>query len=196
MANKSGRKRVRTKLSMQHAQKLGSMVIMKGANEAGQVNYTWDVVQKCRLEHCPARNQCHYVADLMEGDDCKIMKKYIRAASLVLYDAQKDMTSVQRYQIGMHIIPLYKTLCKMKIEEVGIIDAVSMTSRGTMQVNPIYKEMREIIKVIDQVWKSIGMRANTIETPVFANGKTNYYDAMEKEAFASMPSKVTPIRKK
>jgi hypothetical protein len=172
------------------------MNIVKGTNDKGEVSYTWDVAQKCRLHLCPAKERCPFLEHAKEGDDCKIMKKYLRAASLVLYDAQEDMTSVQRYQVGMHIIPLYKTLCKMKIEEIGILDAVTMTSRGTMQVNPIYKEMREIIKVIDQVWKSIGVKAETVGTPGFSTAKPNYYDAMEKEAFASMGANVTPIRKK
>ena len=196
MAGKKGMRKKLPKLAQQHNQKLGSMNIMKGSDSKGEVTYSWDVVQKCRFEQCPAATHCHYISELTEGDDCRIMKKYMRAASLVLYAAQSEMTSIQRYQVGMHIIPLYKTLCKMKIEEVGIVDAVTLTSRGTMQVNPIYKEMREIIKVIDQVWKSIGLRGGAVEAPKFGEGQTNYYDAMEAEAFAAMGDKVTPIRKK
>jgi len=55
--------------------------------------------------------------------------------------------------------------------------------------------------VIDQVWKSIGAGASKLGDlkPDFApKGQTggNYYDAMEKEAFATMPDNVTAIRKK
>ena len=198
MAGKPGNKKRKFKLSAQHATKLGTMNIMKGSNNKGEVTYTWDAVQTCRLHTCPAASRCHYLPELREGDECKIMKKYLRSVSLVMYEAQGDMTSAQRFQVGMHIIPLYKTLCKMKIEEVGIVDAVSMTSRGTMQVNPIYKEMREIIKVIDSVWKSIGVKADAPKMAGFDKmdsdgAKYNYYDKMEKDAFAQMDN-VTPIK--
>ena len=195
----SGRKREQ-KLPPNHALKLGKINIVKGTDNKGQMTYSWDVIQKCRGANCPAAEQCPYVGELSDEDDCRVMKKYMRSVSLVLFTSVKGATAAQRYQIGMHIIPLYKTLCKMKIEELGISAAVSMTSRGTMQVNPIYKEMREIIKVIDQVWKSIGVgRLKEGTEPDFSSRPEesgNYYDAMEKEAFASMGDNVTPIRKK
>jgi len=189
------------KLGQAHGVKLGKMDIVKGVKH-GMVNYAWDVVQKCQGVDCPACMVCPYIEVLTVEDECKVMKRYMRSVSLVMYEAQsKNITAAQRYQIGMHIIPLYKTLCKMKIAELGVRDVMQVTSRGTMQVNPIYKEMREIIKVIDQVWKSIGVGASKLGDikPDFApKGQTggNYYDAMEKEAFATMPDNVTAIRKK
>jgi hypothetical protein len=195
----AGRKKEQ-KLSPTHTQKLGKINIVKGTDSKGEMTYSWDVIQKCRGVNCPAAEQCPYVGELTDEDDCRVMKKYMRSVSLVMFNSVKGATAAQRYQIGMHIIPLYKTLCKMKIEELGITAAVSMTSRGTMQVNPIYKEMREIIKVIDSVWRSIGVGRTRMSTEIdFSPNKEesgNYYDAMEKEAFASMGDKVTPIRKK
>jgi hypothetical protein len=199
---KKGPSKETIKLAPTHKIKLGKMDIYK-SNKDGMVNYAWDVVQKCQGVDCPAATQCPHVKDLLTEDDCKIMKNYMRSVSKVMYEAQSDnISSAQRYQIGMHIIPLYKTLCKMKIAELGIGNVTERTPRGTYQVNPIYKEMREIIKVIDQVWKSIGVRQGGglgDMKPDFApKGQTggNYYDAMEKEAFATMPDNVTAIRKK
>jgi len=195
-------KRQTIKLGQAHGVKLGKMDIVKGVKH-GMVNYAWDVVQKCQGVDCPAHEMCPYIEVLAVEDECKVMKRYMRSVSLVMYEAQsKNITAAQRYQIGMHIIPLYKTLCKMKIAELGIGSVTQMTSRGTLQIHPIYKEMREIIKVIDQVWKSIGVSQVAglgDKKPDFApKGQTggNYYDAMEKEAFATMPDNVTAIRKK
>ena len=205
LSSTSGRKKgtgQKIKLATQHGMKLGKMDIYKSTKN-GMVNYAWDVVQKCQGVDCPAAMTCPHIEHLTTDDDCKIMKNYMRSVSLVMYEAQsKNITVAQRYQIGMHIIPLYKTLCKMKIAELGIGNVTMATSRGTLQIHPIYKEIREIIKVIDQVWKSIGVgRVDGLGSlkPDFApKGQKggNYYDAMEKEAFATMPDNVTAIRKK
>ena len=197
----AGAPKTKVKLHHRHGIKLGKMDIYKSTKN-GMVNYAWDVVQKCQGVDCPAAEVCPQIENLTTDDDCKIMKNYMRSVSLVMYEAQsKNITAAQRYQIGMHIIPLYKTLCKMKIAELGIANVTQMTSRGTLQIHPIYKEMREIIKVIDVVWKSIGVSKGGLGNlkPDFApkgGDVGNYYDAMEKEAFATMPDNVTAIRKK
>lgn len=194
-------KKQKIKLTHAHGVKLGKMDIVKGIAKGGVVNYAWDVVQKCSGVDCPAATTCPYIGDLTTEDECKVMKRYMRSVSLVMYEAQrKEITSAQRYQIGMHVIPLYKTLCKMKIAELGVQDVTIITPRGTLQIHPIYKEMREIIKVIDQVWKSIGvkapMKAPAPDFSVPGSDDVNYYDAMEKESFANLDAKVTPMRKK
>ena len=194
------KKRAKATLPNQHVTKLGSMNIVKGSVGGGDINYTWDTVSECRLENCPAATRCHYLDGMSAGEECKIMKKYLRAVSMILYDDHIEISAAQRLQIGMHIIPLYKTLCKMKIEEVGIVSALHETSRSTLQVNPVYKEIREIIKVIDNVWKSIGVKpVRKVGEPDFGapiSSASNYYDEMEKESFANVKGKVTRLKRR
>jgi len=181
-------KKKRPTIPVTHAVKIGTMAVQKGLNNEGEQTYSWDVVQKCMHENCPALDTCHYEAHVESDGICKVLKAYIRSATLVLYNEQKDLSAAQRFQVGMHIMPLYKILCKLKIEEVGVVRAVTTNSRGTLVVNPLYKEIRETIKTIDVVWRSIGVqgakRPNT--SPTFGDGSSNYYDKMEAEALEDM----------
>ncbi|MCP3681909.1 MAG: hypothetical protein GY861_04390 [bacterium] len=70
------------------------------------------------------------------------------------------------YQIGIHLMPLYKNLCKLKIEELGVKQAVTMnTKSGRDQINPIYKEIREHIKIIQMMWRDIGLKGAQLPPP-------------------------------
>ena len=186
------------KLSQTHTMRLGKMVITKGPNECGDTIYAWDVVQRCTHENCPASLQCQYKSSIEEEGERKVMRNYIRSISMVLVqEGEEKLSALKRYQIGMHIIPLYKTLCKLKIEEVGVERIVTETPRGTLVANPLYKEMRETVKAIDQMWRNLDWSAASAEgvSPKFQSD-TSYYDAMEKQAFAEMSDKVRPLRKK
>ena len=176
-----------TKLPMAHSLKLGTMNIRKGADSDGTATYAWDVGQKCRHAECPALPECHYEVNVESDGDCRVFRNYVRAASVVLYQDQVGLTTAERFQIGMHIIPLYKILCKMKIEEVGVRSVVSLTDRGSFQVHPIYKEIRETIKTIDQAWKSINMpKSKQPHESPFTSSSGNYYDKMEAAALDDM----------
>jgi hypothetical protein len=177
----------RKKLTPTHNVKLGKMVVSKGLDHDGESMYVWDVGQKCMHKSCPALEQCQYEEGASEGANCMVMQKYIRSASIILYANQKGLTSAQRFQIGMHIMPLYKILCKLKIEEVGVTRIVSTTERGSLVANPLYKEIRDTIRAIDSVWKSIGAQDVKINiSPDFGSSSENYYDRMEKNAMTDM----------
>lgn len=184
------------KLAQAHALKLGTLQIRKGVDEEGYATYTWDVSSPCTHEDCPAYSKCHYEPRVGEDGECKVLKSYLRSAAVVLYESNKEMTAAQRYQIGMHILPMYRILCRMKIEEIGVERVSYRDDKGIFRVNPLYKEIRETIKAIDAIWKSIGVKASEQPStqPDLGFAGNNYYDAMEKSAFAD--SKVTPIRGK
>ncbi len=175
------------KLRLSYSNKLGSMAVQKGNNTEGNMTYSWDVGQKCQHQDCPAIVECHYEEKIEEGGICKVMRNYIRSAAVVLYESQKGISAAQRFQIGMQIMPLYRILCKLKIAEVGVINPVYHTERGSIGVHPIFKEIRETIKSIDVVWRGLGVKPKA--QPITDFGKAtggNYYDAMEKAALADM----------
>jgi hypothetical protein len=192
------------KLNTTHKMKMGTIQVSKGTaiDGSGSPIYSWDVGELCRHQDCPAINKCHYEENIDEGGECKVMHNYMRSAALTVYENEKKMTSMQRYQVGMHIIPLYRILCKLKIAELGVVNIVNHTDRGTMQINPLYKEIRETIKMIDFVWKTVSFALRPSKDPDSAvpdfgdPSADNYYDAMEKEAFAETKTNVRPMRKK
>jgi len=180
--NKRLKRRLTHKLPMRHENTLGKLNLTKGKNDEGLTTYSWDVVQKCRHERCPALKLCSYGESILEGGDCKVMKSYLRGAALAMYENQKGLTQSQRYRIGMHIMPLYRQLVRMKIEEIGLESASYISTTGNPGVHPVYKEIRETIKAIESTWRAIGIQ----ELPMgikdidFEGG--SYYDEMEKEA--------------
>lgn len=172
------------KLPTVHSLKLGTLAVQRGNNNEGEMTYCWDVGQTCMHQACPAINECHYEEHIPKDGKCKVLRGYLRSAAVILYETQVGLSAAQRYQIGMHLIPLYKTLCKMKIEEAGIVRVLNTNDRGTIQVNPLYREIRDTIKVIDAVWRSIGVQKKKQPKggPSFGESGSNYYDAMEKAA--------------
>jgi len=176
----------RKTISKTHELRLGDMALSRGLDDAGNTMVSWDMVDKCRHEDCPALDQCPYEAAINNGGRCQIMLRYMKAASMTLYNHREQMTSAQRYQVGIHIMPLYRTLCRMKIEEIGVERILYRDDKGMFRINPLYKEIRETIKVIDAVWKSIGV--TEVEAPPSKpfSGKNSYYDAMQKDAMGDM----------
>jgi hypothetical protein len=86
-------------------------------------------------------------------------------------------------------MPLYKILCKLKIEEMGVVQAVLPGKYGA-RANPVYKEIRETIKLIAYMWKSIGLGKggdfpSTGAIPFESDNEGGYYTQMEKSHQAS-----------
>jgi len=116
---------------------------------------------------------------------------YLRAAQDVITEnlPAEMVTEGMTYQVGMHLLPLYKVLCRLKMEEILIRsqDVVLENARGVRYINPVYKEIRETIKLIQAMWRDIGLKkalTPTVPDDPFAGRDTlgNYYDSMEKVA--------------
>jgi hypothetical protein len=65
---------------------------------------------------------------------------------------------------------------------------VSTDEKGKKSINPLYKEIREYIKLIEQMWKSVGI-TNVALNPPGDEGfhpDDNYYEEMEAGAMADI----------
>lgn len=165
--------------------------------------YAWDATPICLGARCPVFALCHYETKQrveQEGATikCTVMVNYLKGCIDVVMDNFGDkLDEGTMFRVGMHLIPLYKILCRLKIEELAVERGVSVSARGMVQISPIYREMRETIKTIDAMWEKLGLtltptsRAmpNTVDLGGGVEG--SYYDKMEAEAMAEFEKKGT-----
>ena len=146
----------------------GSLSISKGKlrdtlDEDSEVNditfYSWDAMQDCRVEECPAFRMCVYE----KRGKCMIMQKFLKACASSLIFKNPDINQDTVFRVGTELMPLYAQMVRFFIEEIAIKDA-SSTNRGKISVHPIFKEIRECIKLIGITRQKIGI-GNGIEVP-------------------------------
>ncbi len=150
----------------------------------------WDFAIPCTYETCPLYQKCTYVTQWMmrkdelgepgRTDQCRMQQRYIKS---IIYSFVEKMTNAKKTEqenvikLGFHLIPLYSQLFKFKMHEYGNKEIVMWTSRGDSKINPVYKEIREIIKTITSVWKDIGSSVKMKANPTTI-GDTAFIDAM------------------
>ncbi len=153
-------------LPKRYDMELGRMHVVKGRDHTGMKQMmSWETVKPCRGERCPAYDLCEYWVKNRPGLKCKVEKTYLRAVTSSIY---RNYISVLDepilLRIGLHLMPIYQNLCRLKIAEVGITDILDEDSKGKSFINPLYKEMREHIKLLEQTWRSLGLSEYFIET--------------------------------
>jgi len=142
---------------------IGRMHVMKGKDHTDTKQIvTWETVKPCRGERCPAFEMCEYNAGQRK---CRVESVYLRAVASIIYRnyiSVLDEPTLMR--VGMHLMPIYQNLCRLKIAEVGIANMVETDAKGKSTISPIYKEMREHIKLLEQTWRSLGLTQYFIES--------------------------------
>jgi hypothetical protein len=140
----------------------------------------WDVIDDCINERCPIRNLCTFE----KSGKCGVQRQYVRSVVRVIFNSLAPSIGESTFmEIGMHIIPLYKQLCKLKIYELSVEVPVRVTERGGRVINPVFKEIRATIQLIHKMWRELRLNA-----PPPAGGdpdprdpqKMDYYDQLEK----------------
>jgi len=132
----------------------------------------WDFTQECDRENCLINEYCPYetakvrvsktTKDTKYMNKCVLHAKYLRSvftAALSKMD-EKTMSLENSIKLGYHLIPLYNQLFKFKLTEYGLQHqpVMGMSSRGGMQVNPLFREIRDTIKALTAVWKDLGSK--------------------------------------
>jgi len=132
-------------------EKLTGVKIHKGVTGNGQEVplVTWDAVPHCDPEHCPIVDDCPYAK---EGR-CTLRRNYQKYVVDTVLSGMSNITHEQMLLIGMHLIPLYNQLIIFKIHVLNE-PAVILTKKGPM-TNPVFKEIRAIMKSIAEVLKDL-----------------------------------------
>ena len=114
----------------------------------------------CEGEECLAFDVCTYTClDSSLGTPrCEVMKIYLESVASEIYSLFKhSLDQSQTFRIAHHLLPLYKTLCRLIIDEFGVKSSLRVGKSGKVTMNPIYREIRETIKTIEGAWSLIGI---------------------------------------
>ena len=115
---------------------------------------SFDSVSLCLGDDCLAVSLCPYE----KIGKCTVQLKFIQNTIKTIWSVYgMDLGQSQLYRIGTQLLPLYGILCKIWITEVGIKHVLEKRGSKGVFIHPIYKELRETIKTIDSLWKSLGL---------------------------------------
>lgn len=155
--------------------RIGQIRLEKGQwNAKGVKDFylvAWDFAVPCDYEKCVVYDRCTYLEKwtMREGkeglgkagrtDKCVMQMRYLRNVMTAFVGKMKQTQKNEQEDIikfGFSLLPLYAQLFKFKLYEFGNNDVMVYSARGDSKINPVYKEIREIIKTIHGVWRDIG----------------------------------------
>ena len=166
------------------AMQMGKIIIRKGVDDDASVLVQWDAMPLCIDTECAIFTRCHYKKD--REKPCTLMKQYVKSVALILH-RNFVFDESQLFRVGMELMPMYVILCQLKMYQLTIQNPVSTTDKGLHHMNPIYREIREMIKSISRTWESIGARpkngrGSNIPANIddFLEGDLTYHEMLEK----------------
>lgn len=139
--------------------------------------WAWDFAEVCQWEDCNIYHLCEYkdgvrmtrdtetpfiaktTAQYGSTNKCMMQQRYLKNvlhAIIQTLQKKKNVSTENMIRMGYQMIPLYAQLYKFKKFEFTNNELTYISDKGAMKVNPIYKEIREIIKTIEGIWIKIG----------------------------------------
>ena len=154
----------------------------------------WNAVQRCNGIECPCLDLC---SSPNVDKPCSILSAYMGNVYDVMIRTYKGtMTEDVAYRIGMHLVPLYKILCRLKMQEFSETEIMFTSEKGTRHVNPIFEEIRKTILAIEKTWQNLGYivneRTSKKDKFVGAFNQRNYYDIIESGGMPMLSEQNTP----
>jgi hypothetical protein len=147
----------------------------KGLVREGKTLIAWDAIQEC-YESCPIHQDCK-CKPAKEKSKCIVQVQYLTSLTDMIFRTYRYLNDDVLYKIGMHIVPLYSMLCRQKIVEKSVVNITYEDNKGVTRVHPIYKEIRETMRMILDSWKSIGvLEMPNPNLPNAANMKQGFGD--------------------
>ena len=142
--------------------KLGSLDLDKGDIRDGHKLIIWDAVQDCIQKACPIYSKCDYP----KKDKCTVQVRYIETLILTVKNTYKYLDDVQLAKVGLHLIPLYSHLVRLKIIEMSIPtnEIIQVTKKGKY-AHPVFKEIRQTLHEINMMWKDITIAPLNAQPP-------------------------------
>lgn len=171
--------------------KMLTLATYKGYFSKDTLYYAFDAIDNCIGERCRVYDECKYEkpkVDKKTGEmtqkKCQHQRIFLKGVSLMIFrNYYETITEMELFHVGMQLMPLYKTLCKLHLREMNINDPIYTDDKGIIRPNPIYKEIRDTIGQIQKTWRSLGLEEAPDEPSqeeLFKNGNPDYYDNLEK----------------
>lgn len=150
---------------------VGSLDIKKGAVE-GTPFVSFDAVPYCN-SNCGVAENCPYTKFETR---CGLRKRYIECISRSLLEIIPIKNEVTLHRIGFFMIPLYTHLISLKIELIGMNHQTMLIGK-VVRVNPLFKEIRDTIRLLDQMLENISVDRNKVQRSIL-DGDSDFYDNM------------------
>lgn len=147
--------------------------------------HVWTAVQNCEGFDCPLCGQCGYTPD--DSSRCKLLVAYLRNVEEMLVSSfGAYLNEDGMFRVGMHLLPLYKQLARLKMTEMTVSHGDVSNGRT---IHPVFAAIRSCVSAIDNAWKALGLN-NLMppEKPEILSARGNrfddapYYDRMERDA--------------
>lgn len=154
--------------------------MMKGEVREGKQLIAWDSIQDCNTERCPIGKTCLYAR--ISKEKCALQVGYLQNLTDTIFSTYRYLDETSMFKIGMHLIPLYSQLCRQKIVEKSVGRLAYEDEKGRTHIHPIYKEIRETMKVITILWREMGFPVAM--NPDVPTGKAGFGDASHYETIS------------
>ena len=156
--------RLKMKPNLNEMKRKGSLIIDKGKSSDLEI-CSFDGIIECNKEECPIYKSCPYP----KSGKCKIRKHYLNHCLKILNQVPSKLDKLASMKIGFNILPLYSQLIGFKI----LAHSLSLVSDGK-KINPVFKEIREVIKLISVLLRDLEPKEKVNE----AVGTSDYYDSL------------------
>lgn len=118
----------------------------------------WDPAVLCD-ERCCIYQSCPYT----KKGRCSLEQNYMNNVfgNLVNPDPKKgiadQLNDIELQRVGIHLIPLYHQLIKMKKEAFSVRNISHVNKQGSIKIHPVFAEIREIIRCISKEMKDLNI---------------------------------------
>ncbi len=138
---------------------IGDFSVGRGIVSDSVPMFAWDASKTCNGRECPAHDYCDFYKNV--GEPCEIANRFMAQVYSVVLNAVEAVPAGQReailMRVGFDLIPLYKNLISLNLAEMGVDKIIEVEGRGMRKANPVYKEIRDTIKLIESTWNTIGI---------------------------------------
>ena len=120
----------------------------------------WDFVDECKREKCPLYQRCVFAtrAEKSRVKKCGVERQYLNAVLAPYAELLRKVRDPFMAQwIGMHMIPLYHHLVKLKKIEQSLDTPETIDKNMNIRIHPVYKEIRAVISSIRTEWNRSGI---------------------------------------
>lgn len=174
-------------------EQIGDMSVDRGRYGKKQIRlYAWDAVPECSGTKCPAFSLCSYE----KTGKCQTVVQYLRNIhEFVFQNFGKEFDEAKWFRIGMHLIPLYKTLARLQIAELGVTDVIVTVGNKGPKINPIFDAITKTIAQIEKVWKDMNLSEKGLKKPNrgqlgVGNRKNTFFDMSSDGTMVGLPEDV------
>ena len=158
--------------------------------EGGRSVLRWDPAQLCG-EDCVIYEECPYV----KKGKCSLEVNYMNNVFNNINKMNDMFTDIEMQRFGLHLVPLYHQLIRMKKEAYSLRRVSVSSKQGVVAIHPIFGEIREILRSIGKEMRELGVnekwkkkfgRDAKMLTDVdmdylMEQGDPNFYDKMSRE---------------